>query len=371
MEGLCPKVILLEESEKAQQVYVQKANDQCSNWVNFEEVDNMSLRNERPCNNASKRQIPSSITTKGLIPTNRRFSSSNWTYSLRNFIDPKFEHFLDSSCYIQQYRHAKRTRIEEKLAGLMQSREKRLTHERGNSHAEKNAQSIAMMSAEQDTNSCSKKEPTCGLNEDRCRKQSVPVKPSLPQSGYFAGRKWVYPRDYSQGSNKNIGVKCGDTRMSQSKTANKQVNSISRNMFLRGTGKPLNISSNKNWIPRYRTVCKSAPASRQKQPEYSKPDTTQVQTIKTPARSDSLTHANLSALLERHSSDTTTQLRSSFQTSPVQQSYAQVKTKKNSVESNSDANRLEYEKIFRNVFDFYEQNSAEKRSHLYINIGTY
>lgn len=139
-------------------------------------------------------------------------------------------------------------------------------------------------------------------------------------------------------------------------------------MFLQGTGKPLNISSNKNWIlPRYRTSCKSAPASRQKQPEHSQQSrTTWVQTEKTPARSDSLTCADLSVLLDRHS---ITQPQSSLQTMPVQQSYVRVRRKKNTVESKSDDNGLEYKKIFRNVFDFYEQNS-DKRSHLYVNIGT-
>ena len=209
MEGLSPKVILLEESKKPQQAYLQKPNDQFSNWVNFEEIDSMYLPYERPRSNAFKRQISSSITTKGLSSTNRRFSSSNWTNRLQNVIDLKFEHFFDSSCYIQQYRHAKRVRMEEKLAGLMQSKGKRLTCERGNSHVDKNAQSsnIALKSEEQ-CNSSFIKEPTCSLKEDLCSKQSgVPVKPSLPQSGYFAGRKWVYPRDYSRVSSKNIGVK--------------------------------------------------------------------------------------------------------------------------------------------------------------------
>ncbi len=39
---------------------------------------------------------------------------------------------------------------------------------------------------------------------------------------------------------------------------------------------------------------------------------------------------------------------------------------KTAVDSNSVGDRVEYEKIFRNVFDFYEQNS-DSRSHVYIN----
>ena len=138
-------------------------------------------------------------------------------------------------------------------------------------------------------------------------------------------------------------------------------------MFLQGTGKPLNISCNKSWtVPRHRTECKSAPAYRQNQPNRShlgiwNSYSTQAKRTKSPAQNKSLTCADLSMLLQKHS---ITEPKSSLQT--VCRSYEHVKSPETAVDSNSVGDRVEYEKIFRNVFDFYEQNS-DSRSHVYIN----
>ena len=141
----------------------------------------------------------------------------------------------------------------------------------------------------------------------------------------------------------------------------------STNMFLQGTGKPLNISTNKNWqFPQQRTMCKSAPASRQSQTRPNQSgiwNSVQAKPIKSLAPSELLTCADLTVLFEKHS---LTQPKSSLQTMPMEHSYEQVKSPKKSVMAKKCEDREEYEKIFRNVFDFYEQNS-DLRSHLYIN----
>ena len=134
-------------------------------------------------------------------------------------------------------------------------------------------------------------------------------------------------------------------------------------MFLQGTGKPLNLTCSKNWTaPRHRTACKSAPASRQSHYKQNHLwNTVQGRPLKSPAQNKSLTCADLSLLLEKHS---ISQAKSPVQPTAVCHKYEQMKRPKESVDSKND--RLEYEKIFRNVFDFYEQNS-DSRSHVYIN----
>jgi hypothetical protein len=68
-------------------------------------------------------------------------------------------------------------------------------------------------------------------------------------------------------------------------------------------------------------------------------------------------------LLQKHS---ITQPRSSLQTTPVGNAYNRAKSPETSVDSKNVEERMEYEKIFRNVFEFYEHNS-DARSHVYIN----
>ena len=135
-------------------------------------------------------------------------------------------------------------------------------------------------------------------------------------------------------------------------------------MFLQGTGKPLNISGSKSsTVPRHRSPCKSAPAYRQTQPNHSSSNTKQTKATILPAQTKSLTCADLSLLLQKHS---ITQPRSSLQTTPVGNAYNRAKSPETSVDSKNVEERMEYEKIFRNVFEFYEQNS-DARSHVYIN----
>ena len=139
-------------------------------------------------------------------------------------------------------------------------------------------------------------------------------------------------------------------------------------MFLQGTGKPLNISSNKNWpLPRQRSMCKSAPASRQSlmRPNQSGLwNSAQAKPIKSQATNELLTCGDLTLLLQKHSLNSPP--KSPLQTTPLGRSCEQEKSPKTSVNETRYADSDEYEKIFRNVFDFYEQNS-DSRSHLYVN----
>jgi hypothetical protein len=84
--------------------------------------------------------------------------------------------------------------------------------------------------------------------------------------------------------------------------------------------------------------------------------------MKSPVRSESLTCADLSVLLQNHS---ITQPKSSLRNAPVSHAYERTKSPKKSVDLKNVGDRVEYENIFRNVFDFYEQNS-DSRSHVYI-----
>ena len=53
----------------------------------------------------------------------------------------------------------------------------------------------------------SEQDKGCSTRPGVVKKYSESVKPSLPGSGYFAGRKWVHPKDFARICSKNIGVK--------------------------------------------------------------------------------------------------------------------------------------------------------------------
>ena len=138
-------------------------------------------------------------------------------------------------------------------------------------------------------------------------------------------------------------------------------------MFLQGTGKPLNISCNKSsTVPRHRSACKSAPARRPKQHnpiQIGSLGAKQTKAMVSPDQNKFLTCADLSLLLQKHS---ITQPKSSSPATLLGNAHDRVKSPKGTVDSKRVEDRIEYENIFRNVFEFYEQNS-DARSHVYIN----
>lgn len=136
-------------------------------------------------------------------------------------------------------------------------------------------------------------------------------------------------------------------------------------MFLQGTGKPLNNYCNKTWtVSRHKTVCKSAPTVRQHQSKDSNTDSwNNAKQMKIIAPRKSLTCADLSKLLETHS---IARPKSTLPTTAVDHFYENIQNSEKSVVSPRVGDRVEYEQIFKNVFDFYEQNT-DTRSHVYIN----
>ena len=197
MEGLSPAILLLQQSKRGQDFPLKPANEQFCDWLNFDQQD-ASLLDDKPCVNA--RQVPSNNANKFL--NYRRYSPcSNWTRSLKD-LDIKFEHFADSSSYIEQYRREKQMRIEERFAKLMQRNERAVTCEKGGSIADRNTHNP--QTSEQ--NSVHSKQTLHSL-QNATKRSGDTVKPSLPQPGYFAGRKWVYPKDFARLCSKNIGVK--------------------------------------------------------------------------------------------------------------------------------------------------------------------
>jgi hypothetical protein len=199
MERLSPQILLLQESKRGEQFHLTAANEQFSDWLNVDPY----LEEEKPCINTVKRQVSSSITNKSSSLNYRRYSPcSNWTKSLKK-LDMKFEHFPDSSCYIEQYRRAKQFRIEERFAKLMQLKEKTVSCQNESSFADRNLQ-CSELGTKQDSVYPKKGQLSLHGGVRQC---GNPVKPSLPQTGYFAGRKWVYPKDFARVYSKNIGVK--------------------------------------------------------------------------------------------------------------------------------------------------------------------
>ena len=203
MEGLSPKLVLLQESAKERQIQALKTtNEQFCDWLNFDQTD-LYLQEEKPCTNTPKRQACSSNVNKSSSLNYRRYSPcSNWTRSLKD-LETQFEHFTDSSYYIQQYRRAKQLRVEERLMKLMQQKEKTVSCQNRDSLVDKNTKSSKL------TKDQEKGSPRPGevFLKGGIKKCGDVIKPSLPGSGYFAGRKWVYPKDFAQVCAKNIGMK--------------------------------------------------------------------------------------------------------------------------------------------------------------------
>ena len=351
-------MLLLQESKKEQEFCLKPANEQFCDWLNFDQMDG-SLMDDKPCLNA--RQVSASNANKCF--SYRRYPAClNWTKSLMN-LDIKFEHFTESTCYIEQYRRAKQLRIEERLAKLMQRNEKTDSCQKGGSFVDRSVRSSESTAEQQNHIRCKQ---THDSAQNGTKRSGNAIKPSLPQSGYFAGRKWVYPKDFARLCSKNIGVKCGSHRTQLKRTDIQTLNTKTK-MFLRGTGKPLNISCNKSpTVPRHRSACKSAPACRLNQPYPIQPGslgTQQTKVMVPPDQNKSLTCADLSLLLQKHS---VTQPKPSSPVTSVGNAFERVKSPKATVESKSVEDNLEYENIFRNVFEFYEQNS-DARSRVYIN----
>ena len=202
MEGLSSSMLLLQESKKGQEFRLKTANEQFCDWLNFDQKIDVDLREEKLCINTQKRQASSGNANKSSSLNCRRYPPcSNWTKSFKN-LDIKFEHFADSSCYIEQYRRAKQLRIEERLSQLMRRNEKAVSCQKKGTFADRNLHS-SESTTEQDS-----AYPKQGQRRLQGLKQlGGTVKPSLPQSGYFVGRKWVYPKDFARLCSKNIRVK--------------------------------------------------------------------------------------------------------------------------------------------------------------------
>ena len=210
MEGLSPSMLLLQESKKGQEFCLKPANEQFCDWLSFDQIDG-SLMDDKPCLNG--RQVSTSNTNKFL--NYRRYPTClNWTKSLKN-LDIKFEHFTESTCYIEQYRRAKQLRIQERLAKLVQRNEKTASCQKGRSFADRNVRSLESTAEQQNNIHCKQK---LHSPQNGTKRSGNAIKPSLPQSGYFAGRKWVYPKDFARLCSKNIGVKCGSHRTQLKRT---------------------------------------------------------------------------------------------------------------------------------------------------------
>ena len=198
MEGLSAKIVLLQESKQERQILPLKTtNEQFCDWLNFNQMD-LCLQQEKPCANAPKRQACSSNVNKTSNPNYRRYSPcSNRT--LKD-LEIQFEHFTESSFYIQQYRRAKQLRVEERLMKLMQHKERAVSR---HNIVDKETKSSELTNKQEG----SRPKPGDSFLKGGIKKCGDVIKPSLPGSGYFAGRKWVYPKDFARVCTKNIGIK--------------------------------------------------------------------------------------------------------------------------------------------------------------------
>ena len=113
---------------------------------------------------------------------------------IRDGLHVKFEHYSSSSQFIQQYRRAKELRFEAALNKLMEHKSRVLRPSRSlHQVVETKSKSVT-----EGTNKMPSRNSSCPElrhQERSCQGLANSAKPSLPQTGYFTGKKWIYPRD--------------------------------------------------------------------------------------------------------------------------------------------------------------------------------
>lgn len=205
MERLSPEHLLLEESERANTFCVKSSHEQLSDWLNFDQID-LFLEVEKACINNVKRQASSTTVNKSLKTNQGQYTPCSRRPKRLTNLHIKFEHFSDYTFYIEQYRQTKQLRLAERVAKLVKCKGdaencqitngSSFDHDRKLESSDFASEQVCVY-------------PKFGQQSHRLSGQryDMTVKPSLPQSGCFTGRKWVYPKDFARVCRKSIGVK--------------------------------------------------------------------------------------------------------------------------------------------------------------------
>lgn len=376
MEASTPESILLEETRKVSDFSFKTTTDQFSDWLTVERKPTVGVcsleQQEKKGFGITKEQSFSSSgnINKGLrLPSRRLSPGLSWRRS-RERMEVKFEHFSSSSQFIEQYRNAKLIRLEEAFNKLLQDKTRTVklseSSREGNSVIKKESKWTVETASSRPSDSCC--ESSCselGQREQYNKHYVDQVKPSLPQTGYFTGKKWVYPKDISL-YNSCVSKRNGSRFHVQKPEV--QVFNV-RDMFLQGTGKPLNTSCNKTWsVPRQRTACKSAPSNSQRigkkltSPTFTRTSASQDTPMVAASQSEPTNFMDFKSLIEGQS--VTKLLPKSYN------SFEHLKKVGKTVEygvENKVQQGLEYENMFKDVIDFYKHRKPDTRS---VRIGT-
>ena len=207
MEGSSPECKLLEESQKGSQFSFKTTNDELCDWLSIERKPAVRLcsaeQHGKRCFTNHKEQSSSGDIYKDLRWPHRRYTSrASWSRNNEQ-LQVKFEHFSSSSQYIDKYRKAKKLRLEAVLNKLVEHKARTLKlsqrADRPKSVSERQGKLKAgATSPIPSYASCPELERQEGCNQQL----NDSANPSLPQTGCFTGKKWVYPKDID--SCKNI-----------------------------------------------------------------------------------------------------------------------------------------------------------------------